>query len=224
MKNTEYWTLAQGVVWVCTRDEKEVQKIKNPRSVDALLSQLLEYRQGIRRNVRDRVDGTRSIRLRPEKYSFHEIGTEALDELTEAILSGGLHHHARHADTGRWAPIPEPERIYLKFRIQPDDPDRPYGFGRSDSMTLKYVTPDLWIQDLKRLFPAPRPPRTAAADQRVLERLRTIMAEKVLTKPQAREACRDVPGYFDRAFDRVWKDFPAELKIGRGKHGPRLKP
>jgi hypothetical protein len=224
MKKSEYWALAQAIAWVCTQDEKAFHEIKNPDSLEALSTQILKYRQGERVTFRFRVEGPPGVHRKPLDYSFRESGPGAMDALVQAILSGKIHHLARHAGVGCWAPIPEGERIFLQFRIHPDDPDRPYGFGSKDFGVLKYLTPRLSIQDVKRLYPAPRQAPTILAEHLIGERLLEITAARQLTKQQAMDTCNDVKGYYRSAFERAWRKLPPERKVGRGKHGPRVHP
>jgi hypothetical protein len=223
MTDNKYWTLAEAIAWACTRDDDAVSKIQNPGFVEALQIQILKYRQGERVTPRISFEDGLVLRRKPVIICFHMCGSEAMAGLNRAILCGEIFHVCRHVATGRWAPIPEVERVFLEFRIQPDDPERPYGFGKMGFGALEYLTPRLSIQDVKRLSPAPRQKPTSPGEQRIYERLLEITAGKPLIKKLAMETCMDVQGCSGRAFERAWRKLSPDRKVPRGKHGQRVK-
>lgn len=216
-----FWSLAQAIAWICTRDSATVGGISEPHTIEALKAQLLKYRAGYKCTVRRFSNGTERRRVTDVGHSNGLTGTDALQLLQEAVLGGDIRMIARSVETGARGPIPENERATLVLRIFPDDPIRPYGFYSKHTKECRWIEPLLSSLDVQRLAPVLSRPPTNTAEHRIYNRLLEITAGRVLTKPNAKEDCEKVDGYFRNGFERAWKKLPAERKRRRGDHGPR---
>ena len=217
-----FWTIGQAIAWICTRDNMVVRDIPAPAPLEAFRGQMLRFAQGGRQVKIPRIpangDPPRTHRnIAGGKFSSSGDASQALQS---AMLSGVITTVARDVATGTWGPICPAERLDLEFRVF-EDPDYPYGFRSRTQNLNRYVTPLVSRLEIQRLWPAPVLPRTVAAEGRIFEHLLQITATAKLTKNEARERCKQIDGFFGRAFDRAWAQIPAGVKPGRGQHGPR---
>jgi hypothetical protein len=225
ISSKNYWTIAQAIVWVCTRDEAVVTAMPAPLSTETLCLQL-KYRVGLKYTERKMLGGSTrhwvDLEINPRAPCKFSTGIEAIQFLQAGVLGGFIRTIARDARSGSWGAIPESERTELEFRIRPDDPLPRYGFCSTITGECRWIEPLLSIADVKRLAPLPTQSPTVAADKRMLDRLLEISVDRRPTREEALEKCRDVVGYSGRGFERAWKRLPDSRKRKRGEHGPRL--
>lgn len=219
--SADYWTLAQAVAWVCTRNRASVEAISEPLSGPALQTQLLKFLAGQKRIVRKFSSGQERISLLDVGEGKFDTGGCAIWQLQMAILQGCIRTILRDVRSGSSGEIPGKERIDLEFRIVPDDPIRPYGFWSKKTGECRWIEPLLLTRDLQLLAPAPKQSPTDDVKRRIYARLLEITANGPLKRDDAFEKCEDVPGSSVRTFGAAWKELPSNRKFGPGKHGPR---
>jgi hypothetical protein len=85
---------------------------------------------------------------------------------TAVVLAGKMDHRVQDTSTGQWIRIPEPERIFLEFRIHPDKGIGPTaslpGAARPSFTSLPICQPQMssaWL-------PAPKQLMTATGEKR----------------------------------------------------------
>jgi hypothetical protein len=223
-KELDYWTLAQAIAWVCTRDEIVAGGLAEPQSLRALQTQLHKYRSGEKLHRRVRLNGPAEYSAEPTKQDNFACSNAALARLCLAILGGTILTIARDTANGSWGRIAPGERIDLEFRMCPDDRVRPYGFWSKSTGQCRWIEPLLSKLDMQRLWPVPVQSPTNRTAKQVRDRLAEVMAHSKLTKEDARKKCESIAGFSVRGFDRAWREFPGGQKFGPGEHGKRRKP
>ena len=116
--NEPYWTLAEAVVWICTRDLTRVSSIGNIRSDAALAEETYKFRTENTRTVVDPPD-LNEIRDGAPKANWNVNGS-ADDQIIERARNGSVRAIGRRKWEGPLKRIPPAEFIGLRIHTIPD--------------------------------------------------------------------------------------------------------
>jgi len=120
--NEPYWTLAETVVWICTRDFTRVSSIGDIRSDAALAEETYKLLSEKTRTVVDPPD-LNEIRDGAPKANWNVSGS-ADDQIIERARDGDVRAIGRRKWEGPLERIPPAEFIGLRIRTIPDGLER----------------------------------------------------------------------------------------------------
>lgn len=221
-----FWTPAEAIVWICTRNLERVAAIRDPAAPAAILRVMRTY--GIKWHIPINDDGSLAGEIKPVGHDdwVGVTPARALEMLLAASRGAVVHMQGQRAGSKSFEAIPPVELVDLRPRITPGNLATSWGLWSESRNELAWTLVQFDRDDVMRKW---RPPtsyqvKAARVDRAITAHLWQVMSpESPLTKHEAFKSCKNaVPGFYRGAFERAWKYFPVERKKGRGKHGPRV--
>lgn len=220
-----YWTVAEAVVWACTRKLERVEALAHPAAPAAVGIAMIKYAPMGFIPMND--DGSPAGEPRMAIHADYVgiLPHVALRDLIKEGRRGRIRAEGKRCGADRYEQIRPIEFVELDFRLVPGHPGAPIGLWSKSRAGMAWTEVQVAREDVMRMWPpqSSHAAKTAAAEHAIVEHLRKLMRpEAPLTKPEAKARCLDeVPGAYPEAFEKAWKKLPPERKRGRGKHGPR---
>lgn len=220
-----YWSYAQCVTWICTRDLQRVKKILDPQSSEAVSRAYRRFM--LEEYVPLKADGRleNELMVLADQDFAGVLPGEAHHELFEACLNNRVVVRGLHHEASTFKQIPPAEFVDLEFRIRPRHPVAECWLWLRSRGEFVWTFVQFLRDDVIREWPpeARRVKDDTTVIHAISSHLMKIMIPgDLLTKDRAWERCWDeIPGATRGRFEVAWKRLPPGRKRGRGKHGRR---
>lgn len=160
--NEPYWTLAESIVWICTRDFTRVSSIGDIRSDSALGEEVYKL---ISENTHTVVDPPDLYEIRDGAPKANwDVNGSADDQIIERVRSGSVRAIGRRQWDGPLERISPSEFVGLRIHTVPDGLSRGQSipwldvqFARADVTRIWPAGPGLWNAPATNATAAPDP-------------------------------------------------------------------
>jgi hypothetical protein len=209
-----YWTMASTLLWICTRDETALEELAEYASERHFSLIFLSCCEGMKLHIRQ-TETTPLYSTSPISLHFQDSPRVALDGLMAALCEGVLPVEGIRDNSRGYELIPALKG--LRFRLS-EGGNSGGEIGLPPDFLPSWSFLRLRDLNVKRLWPAP-----GLVGPKNEGTIITLLMQAAAGEQLKKEVAIGIShghGVSRSAFERAWRNFPVERKVGRGKRGP----